>query len=439
MKKTLLFVMLIVVPIMAMAVPYNWNKYLRQVGDNAKLMEGRAWRMTQRTWLYPNEENWVPQEKILYDYSNQFAMRPYSYTVYGYEFDMEQWIPYMLGSYQYDANGYVQEMEVSYILGDMVIPMSMMTAEYDNQNRLTDVFMYTGDMPFRTWTPVMRMHVLYNGVALSHVITWESGYEEEPASYYKVNFTVDGSGRLVEELEQSSADSLNWVNSSKTVHAYHPADTSTGAQLIEWLAWSLPMSFGMDGPDAHLPGLIAQSTYYDWMNEWVLSDRETNTYSASTPYLMLMNMDEYWQDNIWMQSSKTEYSYDENYNPVQTYNSYWDGDWVPSEMSTIQWEFANTANDDPGAPSISEMNINAYPNPFGKELRIEMETKTMGDISYRIFNTKGQLIRNLESKGTETVWDGRDNQGRSVSNGIYFIRARQQEKQVSARVLLLKQ
>jgi len=437
MKKQLIFMFLLALPVLMLALPFSPQRMSGYLGENARMMDGRAWRLSQRVWHYPEGSEWIAQEKMVYSYGT-FPNRPQSAIMYAWDGDLQEWVANMNATYQYDNQGFLQEAVSNIVFGEMVIPISRVTAEYNGQHWLTNISMFMGDMPFRTWTPVTRMHITYNGNALSNVYMWEAGFETEPAQYYKIGFNVDGQGRLIEELEQSSPDSLNWVDSSKTVHTYHPADTTTGDQYINWLAWYMPMSFGMFADESHLLGLIVQSTYYDWNNGWVLSDRETNTYTTSSPYMLLSNLDEYWQNNAWMQNYKVEYSYDSNFNPVQSLESEWNGAWQGVAMSTLSWEWAGTSNDDPGVPPAPALRIEASPNPFSSELKIGLDSKHPGSANIQVFNMKGQLVRSLGSTSSSAVWDGRDERGSFAGNGVYLIRAEQNGKFASARVLLLR-
>ncbi|MCK4359549.1 MAG: T9SS type A sorting domain-containing protein [Candidatus Cloacimonetes bacterium] len=75
-----------------------------------------------------------------------------------------------------------------------------------------------------------------------------------------------------------------------------------------------------------------------------------------------------------------------------------------------------------------------YPNPFNPDrvrttisFLATKNTKNTKNTKIRIYNLKGQLvrhfaIRNPQSELTKVVWDGRDSNGKSLSNGIYFYR-----------------
>jgi len=66
-----------------------------------------------------------------------------------------------------------------------------------------------------------------------------------------------------------------------------------------------------------------------------------------------------------------------------------------------------------------------YPNPFNPETTIKYNLKNNSDVTLIIYNTKGQLVRSLVRSSQiagihNTIWNGRDMNGRNVSSGIYF-------------------
>ncbi|MCK4339892.1 MAG: gliding motility-associated C-terminal domain-containing protein, partial [Candidatus Cloacimonetes bacterium] len=61
----------------------------------------------------------------------------------------------------------------------------------------------------------------------------------------------------------------------------------------------------------------------------------------------------------------------------------------------------------------------------------------------KVYNIKGQLIRNFEIQNTKNrlntiVWDGKDEKGKSLSNGIYFyqIVMNKQKSEIKKMILM---
>ncbi|RMD50345.1 MAG: T9SS C-terminal target domain-containing protein, partial [Ignavibacteria bacterium] len=77
-------------------------------------------------------------------------------------------------------------------------------------------------------------------------------------------------------------------------------------------------------------------------------------------------------------------------------------------------------------------NTFAFPNPFApglENIKIKYLLQNNADVSIRIFNFSMQLVKTLlqnapRTGGIEQIenWDGRDEGGRLVPNGVYFYR-----------------
>jgi hypothetical protein len=68
-----------------------------------------------------------------------------------------------------------------------------------------------------------------------------------------------------------------------------------------------------------------------------------------------------------------------------------------------------------------------YPNPFNPSTTISYQLPVNAKVKLKIFNTLGQEVRTLvnshQSSGKhEAMWNGKDNQGSTVSSGIYIYR-----------------
>ena len=84
-----------------------------------------------------------------------------------------------------------------------------------------------------------------------------------------------------------------------------------------------------------------------------------------------------------------------------------------------------------------------FPNPFNPETTIKYNLAEGTNVSLRIYNVVGQVVRTLvaeqQSAGRYTVrWNGSDDRGVSVSSGIYFYELRSQGFQDVKKLMLLK-
>ena len=85
----------------------------------------------------------------------------------------------------------------------------------------------------------------------------------------------------------------------------------------------------------------------------------------------------------------------------------------------------------------------SFPNPFNNTTAIKYRLQKTTDVSLVIYNVLGQKVRTLveeeKQRGVVTVtWDGKDEQGRDLSSGIYFYRLQAGEVTQTKKMVLLK-
>ncbi len=87
-----------------------------------------------------------------------------------------------------------------------------------------------------------------------------------------------------------------------------------------------------------------------------------------------------------------------------------------------------------------------YPNPFSTSTTISfnLATKSHEKPRIKIYNIKGQLVRiltpmtNDQCQMTNIVWDGRDENGKELSSGIYFYKLSTEDKTIVKRMIILR-
>lgn len=73
---------------------------------------------------------------------------------------------------------------------------------------------------------------------------------------------------------------------------------------------------------------------------------------------------------------------------------------------------------------LPDYEITCYPQPFDPEKHKQLTIDGLAaDSEIRIVTPSGELIRKFQSQGRITLWDGRNQNGELVSNGIYLILA----------------
>jgi len=85
-------------------------------------------------------------------------------------------------------------------------------------------------------------------------------------------------------------------------------------------------------------------------------------------------------------------------------------------------EVDNTGTEAPETWPGSRLSV--WPNPFATELRIALTGPSLVGSRVRIYDLRGRCLRDLGSVGAAPLrWDGRDAEGRTLSAGVYLLRA----------------
>ena len=107
-----------------------------------------------------------------------------------------------------------------------------------------------------------------------------------------------------------------------------------------------------------------------------------------------------------------------------------------------QVRFTDSGNQN-SVPELNVLRADNYPNPFNPTTIIEFSLPSDTSVQLSVYNLKGQKVKSLlktdMQQGTHTaVWNGTDNNAKSVSSGVYFFRLKTDEKQIVKKMLLLK-
>jgi hypothetical protein len=93
--------------------------------------------------------------------------------------------------------------------------------------------------------------------------------------------------------------------------------------------------------------------------------------------------------------------------------------------------------------AAKDLRLRAYPNPFNPQTTIHYSIPQSGAARLRLYDVSGRHIRTLFERWTTagehaTRWDGRDNAGRIVASGVYFVRLESAGSVLTNRIVLLK-
>jgi hypothetical protein len=83
------------------------------------------------------------------------------------------------------------------------------------------------------------------------------------------------------------------------------------------------------------------------------------------------------------------------------------------------------------------------PNPFGTQTDIQFDLPAATDVTLRVYDIAGRLVRTLAATRMvagrySLTWDGRNDQGKAVSSGVYFYRLDSEDYTESHRMVILR-
>jgi hypothetical protein len=112
----------------------------------------------------------------------------------------------------------------------------------------------------------------------------------------------------------------------------------------------------------------------------------------------------------------------------------------PSNTVNVIWDGTGSGN--PLLPVANALYQN-MPNPFNPETKISFDLNSEWQVNLEIYNMKGQKVRTLVndklSAGQHSiVWDGKDDNSKQVSSGIYFYKIKAGDFQSTRKMLLMK-
>ncbi len=98
---------------------------------------------------------------------------------------------------------------------------------------------------------------------------------------------------------------------------------------------------------------------------------------------------------------------------------------------------------DDAVAMVPVSNLHNYPNPFNPTTTISFDSKIASVATLKIYNTRGQLVRNLHDgaikAGTNILtWDGTDEAGASVATGLYLYRLKTPSATYTRKMLMMK-
>lgn len=117
--------------------------------------------------------------------------------------------------------------------------------------------------------------------------------------------------------------------------------------------------------------------------------------------------------------------------------------WKDSNIVAGLFEIDTTdIEDDTVKPYVTEL-YQAYPNPFNPATNIGFSLADESEVSLKVYNIKGQLVKSLVDDNLpqgihNIVWQGTNNKGMRVGSGVYFYRLSTSDYDKVRKVLMIK-
>ena len=182
---------------------------------------------------------------------------------------------------------------------------------------------------------------------------------------------------------------------------------------------------------------------------WINDEISNYTYDGAGHALERFKDD--WQGGVWVDYLWNQYSYDGSWNEIEDWVQIWQGGtwenhekylqaWNANNQVTEkiyqEWEGSAWENVDRETYTYGEagvqgevlpqiVSLSNFPNPFNPLTTISYKIFNAHHVNLGIYNLKGQLVKTLVNeevgRGTHSVtWNGLDNNGSSVTSGVYF-------------------
>lgn len=337
--------------------------------------------------------------------------------------------------FYYADNHFDHAFLYSYYNGNWALIAKFMGV-YDNEK----ISHYYGIMQIQpdVWATLVRVHFFYdNQDHVNEVYYANLDFISGQFSFERDLMTYDTTTRPITAIEALSSDSLNWTNNTQNLTTYQNGDTSTYDDWYSYFSGLIDSGNMIDYPlteGIYIDQLLEQQ----WNNDnWANASKKTYTYDNNK--ITSTTTQEPVADN-WVNLEQQQFSYENNKLISLTTLSWMEG-W--HNESRILYTYDVTSDEDPISVSTAPVSITSYPNPFSRQSTICIKTKKADNGILKVYDIRGRLVRDIVSFQTksnviESNWDGRDNEGHELANGVYFLKYNSTNQSVCSKTLLLK-
>lgn len=188
-----------------------------------------------------------------------------------------------------------------------------------------------------------------------------------------------------------------------------------------------------------------QEYYDDFSGEYVSDYRQRVEYDSRNGLLRRLFI-EWYNNGNWETENRDEFAYDEEnrLNQILRYYYNWEaGEWEVGYRDVFSYQTGVSIEEPPvNLPDHFELHQN-YPNPFNPVTQIPFTLHRSGEISLKVYNSNGMLVKDFGSERLSAGTYTRTFTGGSFSSGLYFARLESSDIQgkhwvQSVRMLLIK-
>ena len=96
-----------------------------------------------------------------------------------------------------------------------------------------------------------------------------------------------------------------------------------------------------------------------------------------------------------------------------------------------------------GVAPDAVLSVSNFPNPFNPTTTIKLNLPKAGDVSLKVFNVRGELVRTLVNGPMQAgeyslIWDGKTDSGNQAASGVYFYETRANGQVKVTKMALVK-
>lgn len=264
-----------------------------------------------------------------------------------------------------------------------------------------------------------------------------------PGSMKKYEYIWDAGSRPAQITESVMSDMSEWVTQTRYTYMYHNDDQTTHAGYLRMLQYG--WVFNNRLVSGIQPTMLLESRRFDQAyssNTWIELYRNFYIYDTDN---RLLSIDTYEQasPNLWDVNYQQTFSYESGMPVIETWWQDSSGQNQLTPNARFLYSYTQlTATDDPVASPVVS-NLKVYPNPFNPLTGISYKLQSPAHTEVSVYNLKGQKVRTLH-RGSNAIgehrlsWDGRDEQGRELSAGIFLIRLEAGKQSSTVKAVLAK-